>query len=75
MFTLGNTPFPGFPSNHLGTALIKGMRLEKPKYCNDQMIKDYGLGLRIMDYDKYKCYETLYRSNTDTTVVDNVTAK
>ncbi|KAB7496543.1 Vascular endothelial growth factor receptor 1, partial [Armadillidium nasatum] len=37
MFTLGNTPFPGFPLNHLGTALVKGMRLEKPKYCNDQI--------------------------------------
>ncbi|KAL7631655.1 UNVERIFIED_CONTAM: hypothetical protein RMT77_018044 [Armadillidium vulgare] len=37
MLTLGNTPFPGFPLNHLGTALVKGMRLEKPKYCNDQI--------------------------------------
>ncbi|KAL7635880.1 UNVERIFIED_CONTAM: hypothetical protein RMT77_013697 [Armadillidium vulgare] len=34
MFTIGNTPFPGFPLNQLGTALVKGMRLEKPKYCN-----------------------------------------
>ncbi|RXG61793.1 Vascular endothelial growth factor receptor 1 [Armadillidium vulgare] len=37
MFTLGNTPFPGFPLNQMGTALVKGMRLEKPRYCNDQM--------------------------------------
>ncbi|KAB7505015.1 Vascular endothelial growth factor receptor 1, partial [Armadillidium nasatum] len=37
MFTLGNTPFPGVPLNQLGTALVKGMRLEKPKYCNDQI--------------------------------------
>ncbi|KAL7633653.1 UNVERIFIED_CONTAM: hypothetical protein RMT77_016186 [Armadillidium vulgare] len=37
MFTLGNTPFPGVPLNLLGTAIVKGMRLEKPKYCNDQM--------------------------------------
>ncbi|KAB7500150.1 Vascular endothelial growth factor receptor 1 [Armadillidium nasatum] len=37
MFTLGNTPFPGVPLNQLGKALVKGMRLEKPKYCNDQM--------------------------------------
>ncbi|RXG56233.1 Platelet-derived growth factor receptor alpha [Armadillidium vulgare] len=37
MFTLGNTPFPGVPLNKLGTALVKGMRLEKPKYCNDQI--------------------------------------
>ncbi|RXG59170.1 hypothetical protein Avbf_16917, partial [Armadillidium vulgare] len=27
----------GFPLNQLGTALVKGMRLEKPRYCNDQM--------------------------------------
>ncbi|RXG67903.1 Fibroblast growth factor receptor 3 [Armadillidium vulgare] len=37
MFTLGNTPFPGFPLNQMGTALVKGMRLEKPRYCNDQI--------------------------------------
>ncbi|RXG57929.1 Vascular endothelial growth factor receptor 1, partial [Armadillidium vulgare] len=37
MLTLGNTPFPGVPLNHLGTALVKGMRLEKPRYCNDQI--------------------------------------
>ncbi|RXG53192.1 Vascular endothelial growth factor receptor 1 [Armadillidium vulgare] len=36
-FTLGNTPFPGFPLNQMGTALVKGMRLEKPRYCNDQI--------------------------------------
>ncbi|KAB7500453.1 Platelet-derived growth factor receptor alpha, partial [Armadillidium nasatum] len=30
MFTLGNTPFPGVPLTQLGTALVKGMRLEKP---------------------------------------------
>ncbi|RXG56818.1 Tyrosine-protein kinase receptor Tie-1 [Armadillidium vulgare] len=34
----GNTPFPGVPLNQLGTALVKGMRLEKPKYCNDQIL-------------------------------------
>ncbi|KAB7495798.1 Vascular endothelial growth factor receptor 1 [Armadillidium nasatum] len=37
MFTLGNTPFPGVPLNKLGAALVKGVRLEKPKYCNDQI--------------------------------------
>ncbi|KAL7633707.1 UNVERIFIED_CONTAM: hypothetical protein RMT77_015661 [Armadillidium vulgare] len=37
MLTLGNTPFPGVPLNQLGTALVNGMRLEKPKYCNDQI--------------------------------------
>ncbi|KAB7502950.1 Platelet-derived growth factor receptor alpha [Armadillidium nasatum] len=37
MLTLGNTPFPGVPLNQLGTALVKGMRLKKPKYCNDQI--------------------------------------
>ncbi|RXG60224.1 Tyrosine-protein kinase receptor Tie-1, partial [Armadillidium vulgare] len=26
------------PSDQLGTALVKGMRLEKPKYCNDQIL-------------------------------------
>ncbi|KAB7502123.1 Vascular endothelial growth factor receptor 1 [Armadillidium nasatum] len=37
MFTLGNTPFPGFPLNQFATALEKGMRLKKPTYCNDQI--------------------------------------
>ncbi|KAB7500351.1 Vascular endothelial growth factor receptor 1, partial [Armadillidium nasatum] len=37
MFTLGNTPFPGFPLNQFATALEKGMRFEKPRYCNDQI--------------------------------------
>ncbi|KAB7500276.1 Vascular endothelial growth factor receptor 3, partial [Armadillidium nasatum] len=37
MFTLGNTPFPGFPLNQFATALEKGMRLKKPRSCNDQM--------------------------------------
>ncbi|KAB7494224.1 Vascular endothelial growth factor receptor 1 [Armadillidium nasatum] len=39
MFTLGNTPYPGIPLNQEFTiALENGMRMEKPKYCNEEIL-------------------------------------
>ncbi|KAB7506091.1 Vascular endothelial growth factor receptor 1, partial [Armadillidium nasatum] len=39
MFTLGDTPFPGFPLNHLGTAFVNGMRLGKAQILYNLLLQ------------------------------------